>query len=114
MSTIAYSSQELVNQYNRLSSGHFFDADAMQFFKRRVTENYVRLNDTEALFVTTEKGPSEIRRATIRRAKLVSYIRESDGQECEKITLETVDFNQLTLVQAKRELKLLTESLQTF
>lgn len=102
MRTIAWSSRELVSQYQYLSSGHFFDRDTMRFFGSRLTDNYRRLNDTEALFITTEKGPSGIRRATVRRAKLVTFVRESDGRECEKITIDTVgEFNKLSLAQAK-------------
>ncbi len=103
MSTIAWNSKELIDQYNYLSSGHFFDRDTIRFFKSRITDNYRRLSDTEALFITTEKGPDNVRKATIRRAKLIKYTRESDGRECEKITIDTVgEFNTLTLAQAKR------------
>lgn len=107
MRTIAWNSKELVDQYQYLSSGHFFDKDTMRFFNSRLTENYRRLSDTEALFITTERAPhDDNRHATIRRAKLVKYIRESDGRECQKIEIETVgEFNKLTLAQAKRELK---------
>ncbi len=104
--SIAWSTQELVAQYKQLSSGHFFDADTMRFFKSRITGNYRRLSDTEALFITTEKGPDNVRKATIRRATLVKYIRESDGRECEKIIIDTMgDFYKLNLAQAKRLMK---------
>lgn len=104
--TIAWDSNELITQYNNLSSGHFFDKDTMRFFKSRVTENYRRLNDTEALFITTEKGPSGKRLATIRHAVLKDYIREPDGRKCYKISIQTLgDFNQITLAQAKREMQ---------
>lgn len=103
--SIAWSSKELVNQYQYLSSGHFFDADTMRFFKSRVTENYKRVDDYTALFITTEKGPSGIRLATIREAKIVTFVRESDGRHCQKIEINTVnDFNKMTLAQAKRTL----------
>lgn len=105
MMKIAYGSDELVTQYNYLSSGHFFDKDTMRFFKSRITGNYRRLSDTEALFITTERGPVEAskRLATIRRATLVTYIRESDKRECQKIIIDTEgEFNTLSLAQAKR------------
>lgn len=105
MTKIAYGSDELIIQYNYLSSGHFFDKDTMRFFKSRITGNYRRLSNTEALFITTERGPLEgsKRLATIRRAKLVTYIRESDNRECQKITINTEgEFNSLSLAQAKR------------
>lgn len=103
MLTIAYGSNELVNQYQYLSSGHFFDKDTMEFFNSRVTSNYKRINDIIALFITTEKGPNGVRGATIRRAKLNRFIRESDGRECYKIEIDSVsDFNTLSLAQAKK------------
>lgn len=106
MQTIAWGSKELVNQYNHFSSGNWFNADTMRFFKSRVTDNYRRLSDTEALFITTEKGPSEVRKATIRRAKLISYTRETDGYQTYKVTIETVgEFNQMSLAQAIRAMQ---------
>jgi hypothetical protein len=103
--TIAWDSNELVNQYNYLSSGNFFDKNTIRFFKSRVTINYKRLSDNEALFITTEKCSSEIRAATVRRATLVEYVRESDGHQKQKIVIETVgEFNRMTLAQAKREM----------
>ena len=106
MNTIAWSTEELIDQYRYLSSGHFFDKDTMRFFSSRVTENFKRLSDTEAYFITTEKAPHESKRyATVRRAQLVSYIRE-DGREYHKIKIDTVgEFNGLSLDQAKRQLK---------
>lgn len=106
MLTIAYGSNELVNQYQHLSSGHFFDKDTMRFFNSRVTSNYRRLDDYTALFITTEKDSSGVRRATIRRAKLNRFIRESDGRECHKIEIDSVsDFNALSLAQAKKTME---------
>lgn len=104
MHTIAWTSRELITQYNYLSSGHFFDPDTMRFFKSRVTDNYARLDDKTALFITTEQAPhSGDRRATIRIAELVEYVRESDGRICHKIEIRTLsEFNTLTLSQAKR------------
>lgn len=113
--TIAWSSPELVNQYQYLSSGHFFDKDTMRFFKSRVTDNYERISDTLALFITTEQGPcaDSKRRATIRKASLVAFIRESDGRECYKIKIDTVDqFNALSLQAAKKALKVLVSELK--
>lgn len=105
MITIAWSTNELVHQYNWLSSGHFFDKDTMRFFRSRITGNYRRIDDNTALFITTEKGPTDDsrRKATVRLARLVKYVRESDKRECYKITINTVgDFNRMSLVIAKR------------
>jgi hypothetical protein len=102
---IAWSSTELVDQYNYFSSGHFFDKDTMRFFKSRVTSNYRRLNDNEAFFITTEKHDGAPRYATLRKAILVSYIREKDGRECHKIKIETIgQFNKMSLPKAIREM----------
>jgi hypothetical protein len=103
MYTMVWSTSELVTLYQRLSSGHFFDKDTMRFFKSRLTENFKRLSDTEALFITTERfDHTTPRRATIRRASLV----KSDTWYGVKIKIETVgEFNKLTLSQAKNLLK---------
>lgn len=103
--SIAWSSKELINQYQYLSSGHFFDRDTMRFFNSRLTGNYRRIDDYTALFITTEKGPSGERKATIREAKFVTYERESDGRHCQKIEINTIgEFNAMSLAQAKRAL----------
>ena len=109
--TIACNSDHLIDQYNYHSSGHFFDADTMRFFKSRVTSNYKRVSDTVAYFITTEKRCFDdyTRVATIRRAELVSYIRE-DGRECLKIKIETVeDGARVSLYTAKKLLREIKE-----
>jgi hypothetical protein len=113
--SIAWSSPDLVNQYNYLSSGHFFDPDTMRFFRSRITDNFERIDDKTALFITTEKGPSgdSKRLATIRRADLVEYKRERDGRICYKITIETVgEFNNLSLYTAKKALEVLASEIK--
>jgi hypothetical protein len=106
--TIAWGTDELVTQYNYLSSGHFFDRDAMRFFNSRLTGNYKRIDDSNALFITTEKAPNGKRMATIRKAQLFKYTRESDGRECFKINIHSVtEFNTLTLPKAKKLLSLM-------
>lgn len=100
--TIAYSTEELKNQYISTSSGHWFDKGTMKFFRSRLTTNYRRLNDTTALFITTERGPFGPRKANLRKAELVKYIRE-DNRICYKIKIDTISpFNELTLYQAKK------------
>lgn len=107
MHVIAYGPDELVNQYQDLSSGHFFDSDTMRFFRSRLTSHYKRLSDTEALFITTESNFDRSKRfATVRRAKLITYIRDTDGRDCQKIEIEEVgEFNTMSLAQAKTVLK---------
>lgn len=104
--SIAFDSRELINQYQHLSSGHFFDRSTMRFFDSRVTSNYRRLDEKTALFITTEKMPDGNRKATIRRAEIVEYKRESDGRCCHKIVIKSVsEFNTMTLEQAKRVMR---------
>ena len=108
---LAWNSNDLIQQYKYHSSGHFFDADTMRFFKSRVTSNYKRVSDTVAYFITTEKRGFEdfTRVATIRRAELVSYIRE-DGRECLKIKIETVkDGARVSLYTAKKLMREIKE-----
>lgn len=113
MIKMAWSSEQLVQMYNYLSSGHYFDKDTrmasnsplveMRFFKSRVTSNFRRLDDYTALFITTEQVPDRPRRATVRLARLVTFTRESDNRQCQKIEIETVgEFNSLSLYQAKK------------
>ena len=106
--SIAWNSKELINQYNHYNSGHFFDRDTMRFFASRVTENYRRVSNSVAYFITTEKsGFNDTRRvATIRKAELIPYTRESDGYETLRVKIETVgDFARLSLYEAKKALK---------
>jgi hypothetical protein len=103
--TIPNNDQDLVRMYVQHSCGHFFDRDTMRFFKSRMTCNYRRLSDTQALFITTEQGPCEgsKRLATVRIATLKHYKRKSDGRDCIAIDISTCgDFNQLTLHKAKK------------
>lgn len=103
--TMPYTSTDLVNLYQNTSSGHYFDKETMRFFKSRVTSNFRRLDDTNALFITTECGPApgSKRLATIRHAKIVEYVREGDGRICQRIEIKSVGtFNIMTLYYAKQ------------
>ena len=100
---MAWSSEELKSLYEHTSSGHWFDKDTMRFFKSRLTENFRRLDDETALFITTEKAPfAESRRASVRIARLV----KADNFRGIKVQIDTVgDFNALTLSRAKTVMK---------
>lgn len=51
----------------RLSGGHWFDDDTMQFFRSRLPAiAYVNADRTRAFFVTSEEGPSNIRAWSVR------------------------------------------------
>lgn len=109
--SIAWSTEELQRQYEYTSSGHWFDKDTMRFFRSRLTSNYVRFNDEMAAFITTEQGPSSDckRKATIRTARLVQSVRESDQRPITKVQIGTYgEFNTRTLAQAKYKLERLT------
>lgn len=102
-----WNSQDLVNLYNDTASGHFFDRETMRFFKSRVTDNFRRLSDTEAVFITTERGPSigSKRLATVRKA-VIKNIRREDGALVSKVEIDTLgEFNALSLYKAKNVLK---------
>lgn len=95
---------DLARLYNETGSGHWFDESSMRFFKSRLTSNFRRLDDKNALFVTTEKGPNGIRAASIRHAKIVDA-RRKDGDRVSNVRIETVgEFHSMTLAQAKRKL----------
>lgn len=75
----------------------WFSPQSMKFFKTRLTSEFKQITDKKYLFVTTEKGPDEIRRASIRVATLA---KTKSGHW--KVSIGTHgEFNNMTLVQAK-------------
>ena len=60
-----WASMNQIEEANRYAGQHFFDPDTMRFFKSRISAHvyYGRI------FVTSEKGPDEIRRYTVRRQR---------------------------------------------
>ena len=83
----------LIQEYSNLNPhGHWFDRSTMQFFKCRLPD-YAYLKNDDAYFISSEKGPSDIRAYTIRK-----FDRNTGD-------IETVDeFNKLTRTQARRRL----------
>lgn len=68
-----YHVNDLIREYERTSSGHFFDRDTMSFFGSRVVE-YFRGNGKTAYFITSEKNPfcsNSKRLYTVREVKRV-------------------------------------------
>jgi hypothetical protein len=63
---IFYSIEGLERAYTYNSMGHWFDRDTMRFFKTRLTSHFRNLGRNTYAFITTEKGPSGVRRASIR------------------------------------------------
>lgn len=91
--------EALVNLYNETASGYFFSKDTMRFFKSKLTGYYRRVDDNTALFVTTEKGPSETsrRKASVRIARMVHFKRENEDM-VSKVSIETLgDFNRMSV-----------------
>lgn len=96
-----YNTEDLKRLYENTSSCHWFDKDTMRFFKSRLTENFRRLNDNTALFISTEKF-NNVRFATVRIAKLINLVRD-DGREIQKIDISTFgEFNKMNLYRAKK------------
>lgn len=108
--TMPYTVNDMINLYEYLSSGHFFDKDTMRFFKSRVLGDFKRLDDKTALFITTEKGELFGRRATLRLVQIVDSKRE-DGDLVSKMQIETVgEFNNLSIYEAKKLLRKFDEN----
>lgn len=103
---IANNIDDLKRQYEQTGSGYWFTPDAMRFFRTRFTEQYRVIDDTTAVFITTEwNSVSHERKATIRVTTLTSYTRD-DGRQRYKINIKTHgDFCTLTLARAKTVLK---------
>lgn len=95
-----YSVEDLKRVYERTSQGHWFEKSTMQFFQTRLTSHFRIVNEKEFLFVTTEKGPSGIRKASLRRCTIEASTEKHCGY---KMQIETVgDFNSMTIYQAKK------------
>ena len=62
-----YSTDDIKNQYQRKTNGHWFDKDTMAFFKCRL-DGQVFAHDSKRLFyfVSSEKGPDDKRKSSIR------------------------------------------------
>jgi hypothetical protein len=63
-----YCIEDLKKHYERMNPGraHWFSPDTLRFFKSRISETLLYYNHSLVYFFTTERGPSGIRRASIR------------------------------------------------
>lgn len=96
---------DLMEIYDRTSSGHWFDKSTMKFFNTRLPGDFRRLDDKRALFISTEQGPSMPRRASVRIAVITDYERE-DGDMVSKVDIDTVgEFNKMTPDKARKFMK---------
>lgn len=99
---MAYNVQDMKSLYSELYSGHWFDADTMRFFKSRILDDFRRINDRTALFISSERREPEPRLYTVRKAKLV--VIDDDGRM--KMQIDTIGpFYELTKAQARKLLK---------
>jgi hypothetical protein len=54
----------------RVCRSHFFDADTMRFFKSRIgSQVFPSARQGVTYFTTSEKGPDEVRRYSVKRLK---------------------------------------------
>lgn len=106
--------KDLISDYNRTSSGHFFDKDTMRFFNSRVIE-YFRGDGEKAYFITIEKNrfdSNSKRLFTVREVKRVK-VKSFHGY---KYSIETVEEFQgfKTSAAAKKHIeKLLKREVQS-
>jgi hypothetical protein len=101
---MAYNVSQLINDYECTSSGHFFKKDTMRFFKSKVLGEFKRLDDRNALFITSEVNPSGNKAYTIRHATMSNKYEYSDTLM--KIDIDTVgEFHSLGKSEAIRLLK---------
>lgn len=100
-----YHIEDLVRLHDDIKSGPWFSKETMRFFGTRLTGNFKRLDDFNALFITTEHcpwGEDHKRLASVRHARLETYLRETNGRSCQRVVIRTVgEFNKLTLARAK-------------
>lgn len=82
---------------NRYAGQHFFDADTMRFFKSRVSDSLYS-GPSGVFFVTSEKGPNNVRGYTVRQF------------DCQNASVDTVGpFNELSRSTAHRLAKACAE-----
>lgn len=65
MQATAYRTVWDIEEANQRRGHHFFDEDTMRFFKSRILDGVYG----GRFFVTSEKGPDNVRRYTVREAK---------------------------------------------
>lgn len=82
-----YTVTDLMRDYERTNSGHFFDKDTMRFFNSKVIE-FFRGNGEEGFFITSEKFDALApRRYTIRHVTRVP----SDNWQGYKYEINTAE-----------------------
>jgi len=67
---VASSVSMIKDHASRVCKSHFFDADTMRFFKSRIGSRvYPSARQGATYFTTSEKGPDEVRRYSVKRIK---------------------------------------------
>lgn len=90
-----------IDEVARYHRGHWFSQDTMRFFGTRLTSHFKRIAKNKYLFVTTERNPSGVRKATLRLA----VVKKVKGGPWFETSIETYgDFHSMTLAQAARQL----------
>lgn len=79
--------QELLDKHKQYIGDHFFDKEAMAFFKSDVERAYYIPQTTQAFFVTSEKSPT---------GNIGFTVRTFDGRNKSKGVVTLTPFNELT------------------
>jgi len=64
-----------IKDANKATGLYWFEPESMRFFKSRVSEKVYPTKDGGAYFVSSERGPSNVRAYTIRKCRADGYIR---------------------------------------
>jgi hypothetical protein len=69
-----------LKQWNKHCGGHFFDRGAMSFFKSKIHKSIVPCKSSRCvLFVTSEQGPDNVRKFSVRKAEGCSIATTASG-----------------------------------
>lgn len=91
--------RNLAQAHNVMGDVHFFNPNSMRFFNSRVSKEIHK----GRFFITSEKGPDNVRKYTVRQYEITTANRESDGREMTNLRItDASDFQQFaTLSQAR-------------
>lgn len=65
-----YNVDDMRNLYEELHSGYWFSPETMRFFRSRILDDFRRLDDETALFISSEATRNDFRVYTVRKAFL--------------------------------------------
>lgn len=86
--------RDFIDGHNVMGDIHFFNPEAIRFLNSRIGATIYK----NRYFVTSERRNSETpRRYTVRKFDLTPDVRESDGREMTRVSIDTVgEFQQFT------------------